>query len=136
MPRRTHISSILVIGAAALGWSAAAGSAQGTAGAAGQRLYAVLSDEVDFGGTYLRPSPDGDAVPDVDGNLAEDVMGCGFLDVRLLHDPSALHGAGFSLRLRESEMTASARTCLQDRLPGHARIIGPLTPAELAGQGL
>lgn len=135
MPRRTAISPILIICAAALGWSAA-GAAQSASAAPGQRLYVVISDEAAFGGSYLRPSPDGDAVPDVDGNLVEDVMGCGFLDVRVLHDPDVLHGSGFSLRLPESGMTATARRCLQEQLPGHARIVGPLTPAELAGQGL
>ena len=95
-----------------------------------KRVFVVSSDEALVGGAYTTPSPNGEVVSDVDGNLVEDVMACGFVDVRVVDDPERLHGSGFEIWIPGTSMSNLQQGCLRKKLPRHARLSGPIPEAE------
>jgi hypothetical protein len=95
-----------------------------------ERVFVVSSDEALHGGSYLRPSPDGNVVADVDGNLLEDVMTCGFVDLRVVNDLGRLHGSGFEIWIPERSMTVEQRRCLAKKLPDPSHVNGPMLISE------
>lgn len=95
------------------------------------RAFVISFEQAGIGGTYLTPSPNGDVVSDVDGNLIEDVMGCGFIDIRVVDEPGRLHGSGFAIWVAERSITNMQRQCLKRELPKDATLAGPVPVSEL-----
>jgi hypothetical protein len=102
------------------------------------KVYVIDSEEETGGGQYLKPSPDGEAVADVDGNLLEFIMPC-ISDVRVVHWEGVTDGGiptQFWIPAEQWE-DSDRRTCVQGLLPSHARIRGPFAvEALIAKRGM